>query len=94
MATDRVKTSDASQHWTIRGKPSFDLEYISLNGRECFRVRHCMTFVGYCYNIEQLRRLLELRDLSPADHVEWEFIGPYLPIGGYGPYQPSESTNQ
>ena len=63
------------QRWTIRGKPSFDIELINLDGARCFRVRHHMYFVGYCRTIDDLARLLELRDLSLADLVE---------IGGTG----------
>ena len=70
MQFHQVHPSDVGQRWTIRGKPSFDIEYISINGRECFRVRHHTYFIGYCYTLPELERLLELRDLSLADLVE------------------------
>lgn len=60
------------QRWTIRGKPSWDIEAIVLDGKPCFRVRYYRGFLGYCYSVDELRRLLELRDLGLADLIEVE----------------------
>lgn len=62
--------------WTVAGRPTWALEEIVLDGRECWRVRHQGALIGYCYSVPELERVLGGRDVKLADLVEVREPGP------------------
>lgn len=56
------------QRWTAPG--GWDVEVITLNGRQIFRVRCWGCLIVYARSVEDLVRVLDVNGVDPADLVE------------------------